>query len=163
VDQNFDVHVHEELENMWTDFYDLDTALRTLKSEEPARYQEIWERVFALACSIMNLSRDIFTVSKEAEWYHLWSIMNGARRGGSKSGETRKNKRASIWVPEARALAKAFRTEIASASQDAQASEIQYSWKDAKPPSHQTLKRLVSRMEKAGEIPARIRSRRPFR
>jgi hypothetical protein len=83
----------------------------------------------------------------------------GATSGGAKSGVVRRQKRATSWEPIARQMAKDIRADNPTLSQDALATEIDAGWKAAncRPPGHPTLKGLISRMEKAGELPKRRR------
>jgi hypothetical protein len=83
----------------------------------------------------------------------------GASSGGAKSGESRKQKRAKTWEPIAKEMALKLRAEKPSASQDDVATDTAHEWKDAnvKAPGHTTLKALISKMEKAGELPKRRR------
>jgi hypothetical protein len=69
----------------------------------------------------------------------------------------RRQKRAASWEPIAKEEAKKFRAKNPSASQDDVATEIASGWKDDRAPGHVTLKGLISRMEKAGELPKRQR------
>jgi hypothetical protein len=96
-------------------------------------------------------------VSDEAREYHLSPIKSGASRGGKKSVETRTTKRG-VWEPHAKELALAEREKHPASSQDTVVNEIIYGWKHEEveaPPSHSTLKRLISRWEKSGELPRR--------
>jgi hypothetical protein len=83
----------------------------------------------------------------------------GGSRGGRKSGAARRDVRAKTWERHARELAVAIRKANPTYSQDRVATEIASGWKATEfdPPSHQTLKALVSAMEKEGELAPRIR------
>lgn len=82
-----------------------------------------------------------------------------AERGGRKSGEARRDKRANTWEPHARELAMEIRAANPAYSQERIATEIVGGWvsREFDAPSHQTLKALVSNMERDGEIAPRKR------
>lgn len=79
------------------------------------------------------------------------------RSGGAKSGKARLTKRSLTWEPIAKEIAKGYRAKNPSASQDDVATEIASGWNSQEydPPKHPTLKALVSRMERDGELPKR--------
>jgi hypothetical protein len=81
----------------------------------------------------------------------------GASLGGSKSGQTRQRNRAETWEPVAKKMAMEIRGEDPFASQDDVATAIAFRWQHEEPraPGHVTLKGLISKMEKAGELPKR--------
>jgi len=81
----------------------------------------------------------------------------GGSLGGRKSGESRRSKRAKTWEAHARELAHSIRKDNPSFSQDEVASNIIVSWKEGgfSSPGHKTLKDLISKMEKDGELPRR--------
>ena len=86
------------------------------------------------------------------------AVKAGAKSGGAKSGEERRRKRAETWEPNAKKLAMAIRAKNPTFSQDGVATTIAALWKDETCPGHPTLKDLISRMEKAGELPKRQRT-----
>jgi hypothetical protein len=87
-------------------------------------------------------------------------VKAGATSGGAESGKARQRKRAETWEPIAKEMAKGIRAENPTLSQDDVATEIDARWKDptCRPPRHPTLKGLISRMERAGELPKRQRT-----
>jgi hypothetical protein len=84
-------------------------------------------------------------------------VKAGAMSGGSKSGQERRRKRAETWEVIAKEMAKDIRARYPTLSQDKVAAEIYAGWKatTCDPRGHTTLKGLISRMEKAGELPKR--------
>lgn len=77
--------------------------------------------------------------------------------GGFKSGEARREKSASTWEPHARELAKEIRKQQPHLSQDNLAMEIALQWKNADhhEPGPKTIKKLIAKMERSGELPVR--------
>ncbi len=84
-------------------------------------------------------------------------VKAGGSRGGKKSAEARLKKRATTWERHARELAVEIRTAQPRFSQDKVADEVLCRWKEAdfSPPGHKEIKRLISEMEKAGDLPRR--------
>ena len=82
-------------------------------------------------------------------------VKAGASAGGSKSGESRRQKRANTWEPIAKKMAIGIYAKNPSLSQDDIATDIQHEWIHEEPraPGHATLKKLISNMYKAGELP----------
>jgi len=80
---------------------------------------------------------------------------SGAKSGGAKSGAARRQKRAETWEAIAKEKAKRIRAENPTFSQERVATEIYFEWPDTNPPGPNTLKGLISRMEKAGELSKR--------
>jgi hypothetical protein len=85
-------------------------------------------------------------------------VKAGAISGGSKSGQVRRRKRAETWEAIAKEMAKGIRARNPTFSQDRVADEISALWQDENPKGHGTLKGLISRMEKAGELPKKQRT-----
>jgi hypothetical protein len=85
----------------------------------------------------------------------------GAAVGGSTSGKKRLQKRIDGWEPIAKEMANEIRDAQPGFSQDDVATDIALKWKsrDYDAPGHTTLKGLISRMEKAGELPRRRRKK----
>ena len=81
--------------------------------------------------------------------------LQGASAGGKKSVATRRNK--AKWIPIATAIATDFRRERPDASQEKVADEIIGRWKSEaiNYPGHSRLKKLVSELEKSGDLPKR--------
>ncbi len=83
----------------------------------------------------------------------------GASRGGTKSALSRTRKRAEGWEPIAKEAAKERRAKDPSISQEKLAGDIDTYWKseEHKAPGLSTLKALIARMERHGELPRRER------
>jgi hypothetical protein len=78
-----------------------------------------------------------------------------AKEGGVKSGSTRRN---APWRQIAEKLAIGIRQREPSFSQDDVATDIAALWKEKTPraPSHETLKKFISKLEHSGVIPRRV-------
>lgn len=78
-----------------------------------------------------------------------------ASEGGRTSAETRNEKANRKYRNAAKLMIKAERAKNPGYSQDKIATEVIALWKDEEIPSYAQIKRLISAMEKAAEIPKR--------